>query len=217
DHWPPVPTKPTQFYFHSDRSLAATASANDAPPITYTYDPKDPVPTVGGPQLTLPAGPMDQRKIEGRADVLVFTSEPLPESLEVIGNVRVKLWASSDAPDTDFFAKVCDVYPDGRSFNICEGILRARFRQSFTREKLLKPDKVYPLEIDLWSTSIVFNRDHRLRVHITSSCAPGYDPNPNTGGQFRASDKTRVAHNAIYLDRVRASHVLLPVAAKENR
>ena len=212
DRWPPVPTKPTRFFFHSDHSLSSTASPNDASPITYTYNPKDPVPTVGGPQLTLPAGPMDQRRIEARPDLLIFTSEPLTESLEVTGNVRVKLWASSDAPDTDFFAKLCDVYPDGRSFNICEGILRARFRQSFRREKLLKPDKLYPFEIDLWSTSIVFNKGHRLRVHITSSCAPGYDPNPNTGERFRASDNAQVAHNTVYLDCKHASYVLLPVA-----
>jgi putative CocE/NonD family hydrolase len=111
-----------------------------------------------------------------------------------------------------FFRQAVRCLSDGRSFNICEGILRARFRQSFRREKLLKPDKLYPFEIDLWSTSIVFNKGHRLRVHITSSCAPGYDPNPNTAERFRASDNAQVAHNTVYLDSKHASYVLLPVA-----
>jgi putative CocE/NonD family hydrolase len=145
--------------------------------------------------------------------VLLFTSEPLIEPLEVTGRVRVQLWAASDAPDTDFFAKLCDVYPDGRSFNVCEGQIRARFRDSFRREKLLKPGKVYPFVIDLWSTSIIFNRGHQLRVQVTSSSAPGYDPNPNTGAPFRSSDETRVAHNTIYLDGRHASGIVLPVAA----
>jgi putative CocE/NonD family hydrolase len=126
----------------------------------------------------------------------------------------VRLWISSDAPDTDFMAKLCDVYPDGRSFNICEGCLRARFRDSFEREVLMAPGNVYALDLDLWSTSIVFNRGHRLRVHITSSSAPGYDPNPNTGAPFRANDQTRMAHNTIYFGPQQPSHILLPVIEK---
>ncbi|HZP82973.1 MAG TPA: CocE/NonD family hydrolase [Chthonomonadaceae bacterium] len=210
--WPPVETKPTPFYLHADRTLSTTKPAADAP-LTYAYDPKDPVPTVGGPQLTIPAGPMDQRRIESRPDVLVFTSEPLAAPLEVTGRVRVTLHAASDAPDTDFFAKLCDVYPDGRSINICEGQLRARFRESFQREQPLKPGQIATFDIDLSSTSIIFNRGHRLRVQIASSSAPGYDPNPNTGEPFRASDRTQVAHNTVYLDAQRPSYLLLPVAA----
>jgi len=210
--WPPVEAQETPFYLHDDHSLSTTKPTNGRP-LTYTYDPKDPVPTVGGPQLTLPAGPLDQRKIEQRPDVLVFTSEPLQEPLEVTGRVRVRLWAASDAPDTDFMAKLCDVYPDGRSMNVCEGILRARFRESFERETLLKPGEIYPFDIDLWSTSLIFNRGHRLRVHVTSSSAPGYDPNPNTGEPFRASDKTQVARNTIYLCAEYPSQLVLPVVA----
>jgi hypothetical protein len=172
------------------------------------------VPTLGGYQLTIPAGPKDQRPIEGRPDVLVFTSAPLAEPLEVTGRVRARLWVSSDAPDTDFFVRLCDVYPDGRSINICEGQLRARFREGFDREVPLRPGRVSPLDVDLWSTSIVFNRGHCLRVHVTSSSAPGSDPNPNTGDAFRARDYHRVARNVVYLDARRPSHVLLPVAAQ---
>ena len=129
----------------------------------------------------------------------------------VTGRVRLQLWAASDAPDTDFVAKLCDVYPNGRSINLCEGILRARFRHGFRREELLKPGQVTPFDIDLWSTSAIFNRGHRLRVQVTSSCAPGYDPNPNTGEPFRASSRTRVARNTVYMDPRHPSHILLPV------
>lgn len=213
DRWPPVPATPTPFYLHPNRSLSIQKPQKGGT-LSYIYDPKDPVPTVGGPNLTLPAGPMDQSKIESRPDVLVFTSEPLREPIEVTGRVKVVLWASSDAPDTDFVAKLCDVYPDGRSFNICEGILRARFREGFSKEKLMKPGTPYRFEIDLRSTSIVFNKGHRIRVLITSSNAPAFDPNPNTGEPFRASERTRPAHNTIYMDAKRPSHILLPVVRR---
>lgn len=208
--WPPLRATPTRFYLHGDQTLS-TAKPAAHEPLTYTYDPQQPAPTVGGIQLTIPAGPMDQKQVESRADVLVFTSAALTEPLEVTGRVRAKLWVSSDAPDTDFFAKLCDVYPDGRSFNLCEGSLRARFREGLVREKLLTPGKVYPVEIDLWSTSIIFNRGHRLRVQATSSSAPGFDPNPNTGAPFRAGDQTCVARNTVWVDARRPSHFVLPV------
>jgi len=174
------------------------------------------VPTIGGPHLTLPAGPKDQRSIENRSDVLVFTSETLEEPLEVTGRVRAKLWASSDAPDTDFFVRLCDVYPDGGSFNICEGRIRARFHESFTTPQLLKPGAIYSFDIDLWSSSIIFNKGHRLRVHVTSSSSPGFDPNPNTGAAFRSDKVTRVANNTILCDPDHPSHLLLPVVGGTN-
>jgi len=208
--WPPPQTREVPFYLQANRGLSRTKPKTGTP-ITYTYDPKNPVPTLGGPQLTIPAGPMDQRSIETRPDLIVFTSETLTEPLEVTGKVRVKLWASSTARDTDFFAKLCDVYPDGRSFNVCEGAIRARLRKGLNKERLLKPGTIYPFEIDLWSTSMVFNKGHKLRVHITSSSDRGYDPNPNTGEPFRASDKTTIAKNTLYLDARRPSHILLPV------
>ncbi|MBM3493250.1 MAG: CocE/NonD family hydrolase, partial [Armatimonadetes bacterium] len=118
----------------------------------------------------------------------------------------------SDAPDTDFAAKLCDVYPDGRSFNVCEGILRARFRRSFSKPEPMRPGQAYAFDIDLWSTSIVFNKGHRIRVHVTSSNAPGWDPNPNTGEPFRASSRVRSARNTVHVGGLRASQVLLPIA-----
>jgi putative CocE/NonD family hydrolase len=154
---------------------------------------------------------MDQRKVEERPDVLVFTSDPLTSPVEVTGRVRAKIWFSTDVPDTDFIARLCDVYPDGRSFNLCEGAIRTRFRSGLGKEDLLKPGQIYPLEIDLWSTSVIFNTGHRIRLHLTSSSAPGYDPNPNTGAGFRSNDETRKANIKLYVDAKHPSHLLLPV------
>lgn len=214
--WPPAAATPTSFYLLADRTVSRT-KPSAAQPLSFSYEPTNPVPTLGGPELTIPAGPKDQRSIESRPDVLVFSTEPLAEPLEITGRVRAKLWAASDAPDTDFFVRLCDVYPDGRSFNICEGRIRARFRESFSQEKLLKPGEVCQFDLDLWSTSIIFNKGHRLRVHVTSSSAPGFDPNPNTGEPFRHSAATRVARNTVYCDVDHPSQLLLPVVPENRR
>jgi uncharacterized protein len=216
DRWPPVKTHPTRYYFQPNRSLA-TQRPTSTTSFTYPYDPRKPVPTLGGIQLTIPAGPMDQSSIENRPDVLVFSTEPLATPTEVTGRVRARLWISSDAPDTDFFVRLCDVYPDGRSFNLTEGMLRTRFRRGFDRELPLEPGRIYPIDIDVWSTSIVFNRGHRIRVHVTSSSSPGFDPNPNTGARFRSGPEQRIAHNTLHLSRRYPSHITLPVARSANR
>lgn len=209
--WPPVPTKNQRLYFRGDHSLSATREPTGQY-ASYLYDPSAPVPTVGGYELTVPAGPRDQSAVEARPDVLVFTSEPLVAPLEVTGNARVRLYVSTDVPDTDFIVRLCDVYPDGRSFNICEGALRARYRLTFTQADLLKPGRVYALDINLWPTSIIFNRGHRLRVDVTSSGAPAYDPNPNTDERLRWSNRREVAHTTVHLSRQYASHIDLPEA-----
>lgn len=214
--WPPPGIKNTPFYLAADRSLRPSPPS-ESTHLTYRYDPRDPVPTTGGPQLTLPSGAKDQRDVEKRRDVLVFSTAPLTEPIEVTGRVRLNLYVSSDCPDTDFVGKLCDVYPDGRSYNVCEGIMRARFRRSFSRPEMMQPGKVYRVSVDLWSTSIVFNRGHRIRVHVTSSNAPGWEPNPNTGEPFRASNRVRVANNSIYVGRKTPSHILLPVARRIER
>ncbi|NLI01447.1 MAG: CocE/NonD family hydrolase [Chthonomonadales bacterium] len=211
--WPPAGTRPKAYYFGADRSLGQRKPASMGA-LSYVYDPRNPCPTTGGPQLTIPAGAKDQRQVESRSDVLVFSSEPLQRPVEVTGRVTVRLYASSDAPDTDFAAKLCDVYPDGRSFNVCEGILRARFRKSFSKPELMEAGKVYRFDVDLWSTSIAFNKGHRIRVLVTSSNAPGWDPNPNTGEPFRSSSRIRSARNTIYVGGARASHVVLPVMTR---
>jgi putative CocE/NonD family hydrolase len=213
DAWPPR-SEVTPFYLHTDQSLSrlrptATDSTGDS--LEYKYDPQDPVPTLGGQNLTLPSGPWDQRRIETRPDVLTFSSDRLDQAMEITGGALAVLWVGSDRPDTDFVVRLCDVYPDGRSLNICEGILRARFRESFAKPALMKPSEVYRIEVALGPTSIVINRGHRLRVQVTSSNAPACDPNPNTGLTGRADDGGVVARNRIFVDARRPSHIQVPV------
>ncbi len=215
--WPPPGSVPTRFFLHPDASLSTNPpSPASSGSLAFNYDPANPVPTIGGIQLTIPAGPMDQRPIEQRDDVLVFNSPPLTEPIEVTGRVRARLWIASDAPDTDFFVRLCDVYPDGRSFNLCEGMLRTRFRTGLHRERRLTPGKPTPIDIDVWSTSAVFNRGHRIRIHVTSSSAPGFDPNPNTGAPFRAPTPPRTALNRVFLHPDMPSHVVLPIVPSPN-
>jgi len=181
---------------------------------TLDPDPAVPVPSLGGGVCcigdTVDPGSFDQRPIEARIDVLVYTSEPLDEPLDATGPVEVVLYVSSDARDTDFTVKLTDVYPDGRSMLLTDGIRRARFRESFEEARLMEPGKVYELTVDLWSTSIVFNRGHKIRVAVSSSNAPRFDPNPNTGRPLRADDETRVATNTLHVSSRYPSHVILP-------
>ncbi len=213
--WPRAGVRVRNWYLTQGKGLTPQRPA--AGSLSYAYDPRNPAPTVGGPQLLIPAGPMEQSRVEGRPDVLVFTSEPLAAPLEVTGRVRAYLTASSDCPDTDFVVRLCDVYPDGRSYNVCEGGLRARYRKSLSRETLLTPGKAERFGIDLWSTSIVFNRGHRIRLQVSSSSDPGLDPNPNTGEPFRSSTRTRVARNSLLLGGVRASYLALPEMGAAGR
>jgi putative CocE/NonD family hydrolase len=180
----------------------------------FRYDPHDPVPSVGGNNCCgtpTAAGPRDQRTIEGRQDVLIYTSDVLQDELEVTGPVKVVLYASSDAVDTDFVAKLVDVYPDGTTYNMAEGVLRARYRESLSKPSLLKPGQVYRFEIDLVGTSVAFLKGHRIRVHVTSSHFPQFDRNPNTGATFGTTREFRPAQQTVYHDGARASHILLPV------
>jgi len=211
DAWPPFDVAPTRYYLHAEGGISTRPPPKEGRSLSYDSDPANPVPTKGGVELTIPSGPRDQKEVESRPDVLVFSTDPLTEPIEVTGRVRARLWVSSDAPDTDFFVRLCDVYPDGRSYNMCDGRLRARFRDGLDRERLMKPGTVYPLDLDLWSTSIIFNKGHRLRVHVTSSSDPGFDVNPNTGAGFRANDTSRVARNTLHLDAAHPSQLLLPV------
>jgi putative CocE/NonD family hydrolase len=210
DSWPPYHMKATPMYLTADFKLSPSMPKSPQP-LMYTYHPDAPAPTVGGVQLTLAAGPKDQSDMERRADVFSFTGEVLDYAVEMTGRVRADLWIASDSPDTDFFATVCDVYPDGRSINLCEGRIRTRFREGFDHEKFLSRGKPVPVEMDLWSTSVIFNKGHRIRVHITSSSSPGFDVNPNTGEGFRAGSDIQNAHNYIYVDAQHPSHLLLPL------
>jgi hypothetical protein len=218
--WPLERTRYTPYYFHSKGS--ANTSKGDGRLSTvrpgnesfdrFVYDPNNPVPTLGGCNLVgCPAGPRDQTKAEKRNDVLVFTSDELQTDLEVTGPVKVVLYAASSATDTDWTAKLVDVHPDGRPINLCDGIIRARYRRSSQNPTLIRPEKIYRYEIDLWVTSNVFLGGHKIRVEISSSNFPRFDRNPNTGAPFGKSAVITKATQTVYHDIKHPSHILLPV------
>lgn len=213
DAWPP-PSKPTRFYLHHDRSLGEKKPAGDGE-WTYKYDPKNPVPTIGGQNLLITKGPMDQQSIESRSDVSLFTTEPLAEPVEVTGRLTATLSVSSDCPDTDFTVKLCDVYPDGRSLLVTDGIRRASLRKSYEKREPLTPGEVYEIQVDLWSTSLVFNKGHRIRVAVSSSNSPRFEVNPNTGDPHPVFGKTRVATNTLHLSEKHPSWVELPIYPRQ--
>jgi putative CocE/NonD family hydrolase len=225
DEWPLPETEFSPYYFHSngsantlagDGSLSIRVPGSEAPD-RYTYDPDNPVPTRGGSILfeVTDMGPVDQREVEQREDVLVYTSEPLINDLEVVGPVEVVLFAASDARDTDWTAKLVDVNPDGRAFNLCDGIIRARYRIPNAGATLLEPGEIYRYEIDLWGTGNVFLTGHGIRVEISSSNFPHFDRNPNTGGSFYHDSDIKLAHQIVYHDEQHPSHILLPVIPVE--
>ena len=215
--WPLARARPTPFYLHSGGAAATTmddGGLGPAPPTTagvdrYVYDPADPVPT--GAMGGYSRAPADPTAIEARPDVLVYTSEPLTEPLEVTGYVELVLWASSSAPDTDFTGKLIDVAPDGTARTLTDGILRARYRNGTSSPELLTPGEPTEMRIDLLATSNVFLPGHRIRLEVSSSNFPRFDRNPNTGAAFGTSAEMRQAEQTIHHGPERASHVLLPV------
>lgn len=218
--WPLARTQLTPWYLHSggqanSRHGNGTLSLSPPeaePPDRFSYDPTNPVPTRGGNNLVgPPAGPFDQSSIEDRPDVLVYSSAVLEQPVEVTGPVKLILYAASSAPDTDFTAKLVDVYPDGKAYNLCDGIIRARYRESFTVPTLIQPGKPYRYEIDLWVTANLFKAGHRIRLEISSSNFPRFDRNPNTGHEFGADTELAKAEQTVFHDRDRPSHLLLPV------
>lgn len=209
DTWPP-PAKPTPFYLHADQSLRADPP-HGGDKLTYRYDPENPVPTRGGQNLLIAKGPMDQRPVESRPDVLLFTSEPLTEPQEVTGRIVAHLFVSSDCPDTDFTVKLSDVYPDGKSLLVTDGIRRASLRNSYEKHEPLVAGEVYELEVDLWSTSLVFDKGHQIRVAVSSSNSPRFEPNANTGDPHPIAGQTRVATNRLYISDAHPSRIVLPI------
>ncbi len=262
--WPLARAEKTEYYFHSDGSLTTEIpNAADAS-VTYTFDPDNPVPTLGGnvagfsaidkPEEGGPTfdeapppgeqadtilahsyslvtpGPMHQREQPGllacsepygllcdRPDVITFETEPLTDDVEITGPIEVKLWVSSSAVDTDFTAKLLDIYPpnedypDGYHMNLCDSILRTRYRNSWTEPEMMSPGKIYPVTIELTPTSNLFKAGHRIRVDISSSNFPRFDINPNTGEPMGRHTHTQTAENTLHLDRDHPSHILLPV------
>ena len=222
--WPLARTRFTNYYFHSqgranslygDGTLDVQLPTAQEPPDRFTYDPGKPVPTLGGNNCcwteTTPMGPFDQRPGERRDDVLVYTSAPLETDLEVTGPVIARLFVSTSARDTDFTAKLVDVHPNGRAINVCDGIVVSRHRESLEKPSLLTPGKLYELEVDLWATSQVFQRGHRLRVEVSSSNFPRFARNLNTGETPGTSTRIVKADQTVYHDPSRPSHIRLPV------
>jgi hypothetical protein len=225
DDWPLPETQYTPYYIHSggkansvfgDGALSTTAPENETPD-EFVYDPEHPVMTIGGSTCcteetyAVSMGPRDQRPNEYRPDVLVYATPPLERDVEVTGPVKAVVYAASSAPDTDFTAKLVDVHPGGYAMNVAQGILRARYRDSWEHPTLLEPGRVYKYEIDLWSTSNCFQKGHRILVEISSSNFPQFDRNPNTGHAFGQDAELQTAHQTVYHDREHPSHILLPV------
>jgi hypothetical protein len=217
DDWPLARTRYTDFYLHGDGAANTPAgdgvlsreAPGDEQPDRYVYDPRDPVMT-----LFTPSGqnePQDQRRLDGRSDVLVYATPPLERALEVTGPVTLKLWAATSARDSDFTAKLIDVWPDGFAQELCYGIVRVRYRDSFEVPSLLEPGRAYEYTVQLNPTSNLFNPGHSIRVDVSSSDFPNFDRNHNTGGDDYAEATLVAAAQTVFHDRARPSRIILPV------
>jgi putative CocE/NonD family hydrolase len=221
EEWP-VPGSYTERWHLHAGGLLSRERPSRSEPDEYDYDPRDPVPTVGGPILMAPIhrpGARDQRPIEDRPDVLLYTSEPLGSDYTALGPVYLTLHAASSAPDTDFVARLVDVHPDGRAIVVADGIIRASARESYpapgvirpTKPSNIEPGRPYEYCVDLWATGITIKAGHRLRVEITSSSFPRWERNPNTGESGAHATRTEVARQRIFHDPGRPSHITLTV------
>jgi uncharacterized protein len=232
--WPIPDARNTSYYLHGDGRLTPEPPAAGAAPLAYDFDPEHPVPSIGGTitsgEPVMRGGAYDQREgprffgsrepympLAARPDVLVFETDLLSSDVEVTGPITAKLWISSDRPDTDFTIKLIDVYPpnedypDGFAMNVTDGILRVRYRKSWEKPEMLQPGEVAAVTVEAFPTANLFKRGHRIRLDVSSSNFPHFDVNPNTGAAEGAGLTRQVARNTLYLDRDRASHVLLPI------
>ena len=222
--WPPQGVVMTPFYFDRKQTdqNAFGVLTKDQPQSSgfdvYVYDPANPSPTLGAPVCCTTAadgqsleGAFDQSPNARRKDVLIYETEPLKHAMDVTGPVTVTLFVSSDAPDTDFTAKLIDVYPDGRAFNVVDGIQRMRWRSGYDKPRLLEQGGVYEVSLDLQATSNLFMPGRRIRVEISSSNFPRFSRNLNTGQDNHSTSDYRVANNKVHRGGMRASHIMLPV------
>jgi putative CocE/NonD family hydrolase len=218
--WPLARAVPTSFYLHSAGAAntrdgdgrLSEIRPSDEPADRFVYDPWNPVPT--GQRGGYSRVPADQRDVERREDVLVYTTAPLPSSIEVTGPIKAHVWAASSATDTDFTVKLVDVLPDGTARMLTDGILRARYRTGTSRPELLTPGRAEELTIDVGATSNLFAAGHRIRIEISSSNFPRFDRNPNTGAPFGESAELRRANQTVFHDTERASRIVLPVVPR---
>jgi uncharacterized protein len=206
DSWPVRDAQPGLFYLGPGGTLSTGEPQVPAEPDGYTYDPDDPTPTKGGSIVSYvyPPGSVDVSDVQQRSDVLTYTTEPLQQDLDVVGPLRMILYASSSAVDTDFVARLTDVFPDGRAIQLQAGALRTRYRDPEGEPSFLQPGRVYRLEVDMWATANRFKAGHRLRVDISSADFPKYDRNANRGGQPGPPIRAR---QAIYHDPEHPSHL----------
>lgn len=223
DEWPIARTCWTKYYLHSagnantlsgDGKLT-TKEPEFEPFDKYRYDPAKPTPFITEPSFAQIGGPDDYREVEARKDVLVYTSEVLDHDVEITGPIKVRLYAASSAKDTDFMAKLIDVWPDGFAQRLCDGMVRARFREGMDKPSFLQPNKVYPFDIDCWNTCQLFKKGHRIRLEIASSAFPKFARNLNTDEVLGTTTAMTVADQRVYHDRNYPSHVMLPVVPKK--
>jgi hypothetical protein len=225
--WPPANSKMTTFYLHStgnanslygDGTLSLKSPGKTEKPDNYLYDPLNPVTSYGGNFCcygnAIEVGSLDQRAMELRDDILVYSSDVLKEPVEVSGFIETTLFVSSDAKDTDFTIKLIDVYPDGRAYNLDETIQRARYREGYDREVFMEPGKVYQIRLTPMSTSNLFEKGHRIRIEVSSSNFPRFDRNLNTGGNNYDESVGVTAKNTIYHSKEYPSAISLPVVKK---
>ena len=206
--WPLARTVYTDYYLHSggkantsagDGTLGKNKPDDGGTPDSYAFDPMNLVPTVGGSNLKPEdSGPADQQEVKKREDVLVYSTPPLDSPIEITGPIKLALFALSDAPDTDFTGKLVDVFPDGKALILCEGILRARYRNGLGKPELMEPGRVYQFDIEMGSTSVLFQSGHRIRLEVSSSNFPRYDRNPNTGTEIASETRTAVARQKVW-------------------
>jgi putative CocE/NonD family hydrolase len=217
-NWPPA-YREERLYLEPDKSLSLGAPTAADAKLTYTDDPANPAPTVGGANLTFERGPMDQRAIPDRPDYLRFQTPVLDHDVAITGPVKVELYGATDGPDTDFVAKLVDVYPDGYEALVLDAPIRARYRDGRMPDevKMMTPNAPEELVIDLWSTAITFEKGHRIALHISSTNSPRFEVNPNTGeapGEHKLAP--RVARNSVYMDAAHPSALVLPVVYPED-
>jgi putative CocE/NonD family hydrolase len=222
DDWPLSRARMTKYYLHSNGKANSLRGSGNLSTVTpgsetfdqYVYDPANPAPTTGGPCCYHP-GPQDQRAVENRDDVLVYSTAPFAHDVEVTGPVSIKLYAKSSSVDTDFTAKLVDIGSDGYAQNLTEGIIRARYRNSPEKPELLNPGEIYEFNINMWSTSNVFRKGHVLRLEVSSSNFPRFDRNLNTGEEAATAVRYVSATNAIYHDSEHQSALILPIVSTQ--
>jgi len=217
ESWKQIPREEVSLYLLPDQKLGYSPLVCSGFPDSYLYNPSDPTPSFGGKRFSpsnpfLISGPQDQReKVESRPDVLVYTSDPLPNDLPINGLIRAEIFISSNQLDTDISVRFCDVDPEGRSILMAEGIQRARFRNSLEKEELLVPEQIYKINIELQNLALTVLKGNRIRVIVSSASYPIFERNPNNGGELYKDNRLLIALNSIYHDFSYPSRIILPI------